>query len=185
MLGKARHNIENAMSVIAACDFLGFDRGEIVKASDGFKIGEHRMEIVLEKDGIIFVNDSKSTNPLSMMAALKAFGKNRNICLIAGGLDKDMDFTPILDYGNVIKKIFIIGKSKTKLENLFAKVFNYCSCLTFEEAVYSACDYAESGDVVLLSPGFASMDMFKNYVERGNIFKSIIIRRYTDEKPAQ
>lgn len=185
VMGQTSHNLENAMAVIVACKSLGFSNEEILKGAEGFKVGEHRLEIVLEKDGVLYVNDSKSTNPLSMIAALRAVGRHRNVCLIAGGLDKEMDFTPILECRDLIKKIYIIGKSKTKLENLFSQVLNYSSCTTFEEAVYSACDSAGCGDVVLLSPGFASMDMFKNYVERGNAFKSLIIRRYLDEKCRQ
>lgn len=185
VMGKTVHNLENAMAVIGCCEFLGFPVKDIIKASLGFKLGEHRLEVVLEKDGILFINDSKSTNPLSMMAALKAVGTSKNVCLIAGGLDKDMDFSSILEHKELIKKIFIIGKSRSKLEKLFCQVLNYSSCLTFEEAVYSACDCAERGDVVLLSPGFASMDMFKNYIERGNVFKSLIKRRYLDERGRQ
>lgn len=185
VMSKSHHNLENAMAVIGACESLGFQSEEIIKGSFEFKVGEHRLELVLEKNGILFINDSKSTNPLSMMAALKAVGGDKNVCLIAGGLDKEMDFTPILEYRNLIKKIFIIGKSKIKLENLFSQVLIYSSYQTFEEAVYSACDSAEDGDVVLLSPGFASMDMFKNYIERGNVFKSLIKRRYLDEKGRQ
>lgn len=185
VMGSSPHNLENAMAVIGACEALGFSFEKIIKGSLDFKVGEHRLELVLEKDGIFFINDSKSTNPLSMMAALKTVGGHKNVCLIAGGLDKEMDFTPILEYSDLIKKIFIIGKSKTKLENLFSQVLNYSSCSTFEEAVYSACDSAGYGDVVLLSPGFASMDMFKNYIERGNVFKNLIKRRYLDEKGRQ
>lgn len=178
LMGNSPHNLENAMTVIAACEALGLSSDEIIEGSLNFKVGEHRLEFVLKKNGIMFINDSKSTNPLSMMAALKAVGVHKNVCLIAGGLDKEMDFTPILEYRDLIKKIFIIGKSKTKLENLLFHVLNYDSYSTFEEAVYSACDSAEYGDVVLLSPGFASMDMFKNYIERGNVFKNLIKRRY-------
>ncbi len=177
-MGRTSHNLENSMAVIAICEALGFSSEEILRGLPDFRIGEHRLELVLEKNGILFIDDSKSTNPLSMIAALKAVGKKKNVCLIAGGLDKEMDFTQVFECRDLIKKIFIIGKSKTKLENLLSQGFNYCSCLNFEEAVYSACDFAETGDVVLLSPGFASMDMFKNYIERGNTFKGLIKRRY-------
>jgi len=177
MMGKSPHNIENSLACIAVCENLGFEFKEIVKNFKGFTTGEHRLEFVGEKNGIKFINDSKSTNPLSIIAALEAVGGNHNVCLIAGGLDKDMDFSLVLEHKDKIKKIFLVGKSKNKLENLFRYVIDYAIFDLFEQSVNAACDCAESGDVVLLSPGCASMDMFKDYIERGFFFKEIIKRR--------
>ncbi len=177
MMGKCPHNIENSLACIAVCKDLGFGFKEIIKSFEGFKTGEHRLEFIGEKNGVKFINDSKSTNPLSMIAALEAVGESHNVCLIAGGLDKDMDFSPLLKYKGKIKKIFLVGKSKNKLENLFRHVIDYGVFDSFEQSVNAACDCAESGDAVLLSPGCASMDMFKNYIERGIFFKEIIKRR--------
>lgn len=182
VMGESPHNIENSLACIAVCKALGFEFENIVKSFRGFKTGEHRLEFIGEKNGIKFINDSKSTNPLSMTAALEAVGGKSNICLIAGGLDKDMDFSSILEYKYMIKKLFLIGKSKNKLEYLFKHVIDYAMFDSFEQSVNAACDCAEIGDIVLLSPGCASMDMFKNYIERGNFFKEIIKRRYFENE---
>lgn len=181
-MGENLHNIENSLACIAVCKNLGFEFKEIIKSFKGFETGEHRLEFVGKKNGIKFINDSKSTNPLSVTAALEAFEGNNNVCLIAGGLDKDMDFSSVLEHKKKIKKIFLVGKSKNKLENLFRHVIDYAIFDLFEQSVNAACDCAESGDIVLLSPGCASMDMFKDYIERGNFFKEIIKRRYFENE---
>ncbi|MCP4179570.1 MAG: UDP-N-acetylmuramoyl-L-alanine--D-glutamate ligase [bacterium] len=178
---KGKHNLENIMAVLAVCSELGLNINNCIECSCDFQLGEHRMELVIEHNNIKYINDSKSTNPLALIAAVNSCTEKKNVCLIAGGLDKNMNFKDILDLEKKIKKVFLTGKSKNKLAKLCESVLNYSKHETFKDAVQAACDYSECGDIVLLSPGCASMDMFKNYEERGNYFKKLINRRVLDE----
>ncbi|OGV57058.1 MAG: UDP-N-acetylmuramoylalanine--D-glutamate ligase [Lentisphaerae bacterium GWF2_50_93] len=178
------HNAENLLASLALVFSAvpGASRGRLIKGAKSFKTGPHRLELVLKKNGITCINDSKATNPDSTVVALKAVGGRKNVCLIAGGLDKKMDFSPILGEKNRIKAAFLIGECKKKLANLWKNDISCTIFNCFDEAVLAACDKAESGDVVLLAPGCASMDMFKDYKDRGKKFTDIINRRFESEK---
>ncbi|HBC88910.1 MAG TPA: UDP-N-acetylmuramoyl-L-alanine--D-glutamate ligase [Lentisphaeria bacterium] len=178
------HNAENLLASLALVLAVIPDasRERLRKGAKNFRTGPHRLEIVLRKNGITCINDSKATNPDSTVVALKAVGGRKNVCLIAGGLDKNMDFTPVLAEKNRIKAAFLVGECKKKLANLWK---NDISCVifnSFEDAVLAACGKAGRGDVVLLAPGCASMDMFKDYKDRGQKFTFIINRRFESEK---
>ena len=171
------HNIENVIVSISLCEMCGVKLAAMSDLIKDFKIGVHRLEVVAEKDGIKYVNDSKSTNPDALIAALRAVGGVKNVCLIAGGLDKKMDFLSVIEEKNRIKKVFLVGKCQNKLAKVWDTVLEYSGCNSFEEAIELACSCAKVNDVVLLSPACASMDMFSNYAARGNFFKSFINRR--------
>ena len=174
------HNAENLMAALALV-FSVVPAPPINLLKKGiceFRTGQHRLEIVKRADGITYVNDSKATNPDSLIVALRALGAEKNVCLIAGGLDKNMDFTPVLTEKDRIKAVFLIGECKNKLANLWKNDISCVIFKTFEDAVLAACDEAGPGDVVLLSPGCASMDMFKDYKDRGQKFTFIINRRF-------
>ncbi len=178
------HNAENLLSALALV-FSAIPGASMLRLREGaksFMTGPHRLELVLKINGITCINDSKATNPDSTVVALKAVGGHKNVCLIAGGLDKNMDFSPVLGEKNRIKAAFLIGECKKRLANMWK---NDISCIIFnslDEAVLAACDMAEPGDVVLLAPGCASMDMFKDYKDRGQKFTHIINRRFESEK---
>ena len=171
------HNIENFMAAAALAsriidaDFLN-DRINLLLRT--FRPSPHRQEIIAEKNGIIYVNDSKSTNPDSVISALKRFGKEKNICLIAGGLNKEMNFSDIKKEAGKIKNTFLIGETKNMLQNLWEPEIHCKICKSLEDAVRKSENSASKGDIILLSPGCASMDMFKNYKERGESFCKII-----------
>ena len=171
------HNIENAIVSIALCEMCGIKLGAMFELIKDFETGAHRLELVAEKDGIKYINDSKSTNPDALIAALRAVGGKKNVCLIAGGLDKKMDFLSVVEEEKKIKKIFLVGKCQNKLAKVWGTMLDYESCSSFKEAIESAYSCAEPGDIVLLSPACASMDMFSNYIERGIFFKKFINRR--------
>lgn len=177
------HNAENLMASLALV-FSAVPHPPVELLRKGaceFRTGAHRLEIVRKSNGISYINDSKATNPDSLIVALRAVGARKNVCLIAGGLDKNMDFASVLTEKDRIKAVFLVGECKNKLANLWK---NDISCIifsTFEDAVNAACDKAEPGDVVLLSPGCASMDMFKDYKDRGQKFTLIINRRFESE----
>lgn len=148
-----------------------------------FKIGEHRLETIMEHNDILFINDSKSTNPASTVAAINSLEKTRRACLILGGLDKNMDFSAIIEVAIKIKTAFVYGQAREKILAVLKDIVDCHSCESFEEAVNSACDTATPGDVVLLSPGCASMDLFKNYQERGKRFRELILAKIQSSEP--
>ncbi|HMP67479.1 MAG TPA: UDP-N-acetylmuramoyl-L-alanine--D-glutamate ligase [Candidatus Paceibacterota bacterium] len=139
---------------------------------------EHRIEKVLEKKGVLFVNDSKSTSPDSIRVALEAVGKENNVLLIVGGDDKDMSFdflAPIV--AEKVKKMIITpGNIQDKLTRLAKKSEVEFFCVDdLGGAVKLSHKNASPGDVVLLSPGSYSKNIFKNYEDRGNQFKKIVM----------
>jgi UDP-N-acetylmuramoylalanine--D-glutamate ligase len=186
----SRHNIENILAASALASVVAEEkklfRTAVQNCIENFTPSPHRQELVAVYNGIKFINDSKSTNPLSLIAALDACaGGDKSVCLIAGGLDKQMDFSDVLKYKNKIKVIFLIGDSKKSLVTLWNYDIHCILCDTFKDAVSGAADFAESGDVVLLSPGCASMDMFENYQERGNVFRNLILNDIIGNKQMQ
>lgn len=172
---KGRHNWQNAMAAVAAAYALGVDAAVIARALAGFPGVEHRLEFVCEKDGIIYVNDSKGTNPDSTEKALLAYDKP--LVLIAGGYDKQADFAPLMP---LIKQrarhMVVLGQTAEQLRQTAAAAgyTEVSRAESFEEAVALARQAAQSGDVVLLSPACASWDMFENFEARGNRFKELV-----------
>jgi len=175
-----RHNLENIMAAAALILHAGLPEFDPVKLREAiciFHSGPHRLERIGVQRNISYVNDSKATNPDAMLQAVDSLADGKNICLIAGGMDKNMDFSPLRSRHDKIKHIFLVGECKEKLASCWKDVINCMLCKSFEEAVLAAVKTAEPGDVVLLSPGCASMDLFSNYQERGEAFRTIINRR--------
>ncbi len=169
-----KHNLENALAAAAAAWAGGVDLNAIKDGLCNFRGVEHRMELVRVINNISFVNDSKGTNPEACQKALESFpGKSK--ILIAGGKDKEADFTSLV-YSikkNGVKSLILLGETASKIKE--AAIESGFSSLqvsgTLEEAVELAWKQAEEGDIVLLSPACASWDMFKDYEERGCLFK--------------
>jgi UDP-N-acetylmuramoylalanine--D-glutamate ligase len=172
------HNAENLMAAAALVHAAaGLSLARLRGPACEFRTGRHRLETVAEWQGIRFINDSKATNPDAVVRALATVGGDRNVCLIAGGLDKDMDFSLVRAGAKKIKCAFLVGLAKNRLASCWNDVIHCTCCDSFEEAVLAAIATATVGDVVLLSPGCASMDMFRDYQERGERFSEIIQRR--------
>jgi UDP-N-acetylmuramoylalanine--D-glutamate ligase len=172
------HNAENLMAAAAIVHgATGLPLARLRGPAGEFRPGRHRLETVAEWRGIRFVNDSKATNPDAVVRALATVGGDRNVCLVAGGLDKDMDFRPVREAAKKIKCAFLVGLARNRLASCWNDVIHCTCCDSFEEAVLGATAQATPGDVVLLSPGCASMDMFRDYQERGERFSEIIQRR--------
>ena len=136
---------------------------------------EHRIEFVAEKQGVTYYNDSKGTNPDAAIRGIKAM--NRKTVLIGGGYDKDSSYDEwIQAFDGKVKKLVLIGATREKIaECAKANGFeDYVFADTFEEAFEKCVKYAEPGDAVLLSPACASWGMFKNYEQRGEIFKELV-----------
>lgn len=174
------HNKENACAAIAAVWPYVHDSNTIAQGLSTFKGLPHRIEKVRELDGIIFYDDSFSSAMPATVVAVQAFSSP--IILIAGGFDRGLDLSPLattLAHTTNIKHILCIGATRHKLATAFEaageKRYTVMDTTDFASIVTHARDIATSGDVVLLSPGAPSFDMFKNFSERGDMFKSIVM----------
>ncbi len=169
------HNYENVMAAVCMAAVYGVPMEIICEAVKNFKGVEHRIEYVAEKNGTVYYNDSKGTNPDAAIKAVQAM--NRPTILIGGGYDKNSEYTEwIHSFDGKVKKLILVGATKKKIAADAEKCGfkDYVFTDTFEEAVLKAAQLAGPGDAVLLSPACASWDMFPNYEVRGEKFKEIV-----------
>jgi len=172
---RGLHNKENLMASLLAAKLAGVTNESIQKVAVTFRPLPHRIEFVARKNQVNFYNDSKGTNVHSLMRSLESF--NEPVILIAGGRDKGEDYSVLgPTVRDRVKNLILIGEAKEKINRAIGDYTETFLVGTFEEAIYLAYQKSRSGDVVLLSPGCASQDMFKNYEERGNAYKSIVAR---------
>lgn len=165
-----RHNCENVMAAILAARACGCTPGEIIRAVDGFRGIAHRIEYAGERNGVLFYDDSKGTNVGAVVRALESFSKP--VLLLLGGRDKEGDFqtlAPLIRLG--VKELLLFGEAREKINGLIGGIVRTTLAATMQEAIEKAFAAASRGDVVLLSPGCASFDEFKDYKERGNRFQ--------------
>ena len=142
---------------------------------DKFEAMEHRIEQFAYHRGVVYVNDSKATNLDSTITALKSFEKTQNLWLILGGRDKGASYEVLLPYlKDYCKRVLIIGEAMDKIERELHGAFPLMRCGTLEKAVEMAMSGAAKGDVVLLSPACSSFDQFKDFEQRGKIFKRLV-----------
>ena len=169
------HNYENVMAAVAMAAVYGVPMDTIRKAILAFKGVENRIEYVTEKDGVVYYNDSKGTNPDAAIKGIQAM--NRKTVLIGGGYDKNSEYTEwIQAFDGKVKQLILIGATREKIAQDAEKCgfHDYVFADTFEEAVLLAAKTAKSGEAVLLSPACASWGMFPNYEVRGEKFKEIV-----------
>lgn len=163
----------NQAAVLTVGTILGINKEIICKVLKEFKGIEHRMEYVAEINSVKFVNDSKATTVDSTIWALKNIAGP--VVLIAGGRDKGVDYSIILDLGRKkIREMLLIGEARGKIKSVFKGFLPIEEAVTLEEAVRKAYFKARPGDCVLLSPMCSSFDMFSNYEERGRCFKKAV-----------
>jgi UDP-N-acetylmuramoylalanine--D-glutamate ligase len=165
------HNLQNAAAAIAVCKSLGVGEGEIALGLTSYPGLPHRMERVREKDGILFINDSKATNPTATAPALAAFEKLRWIC---GGLAKTDNLDECEPYFDHVRKAYTIGEAGELFASLLSPHMDVAQCETLERAVGEAAAEAVSGDTVLLSPACASFDQFRDFEDRGDQFRELV-----------
>ncbi len=171
---KGIHNIQNVMAALALCEPFNVSNNAIKKVLAEFEAPPHRMEYVDSISGIDFYNDSKGTNVGATIAAIKSMTKP--ILLVAGGDGKNQNFSPLMHVTkDKIKHVALIGADAEIMQKAFsaAAIPNHIE-KSLEDAIHKSFELANKGDVVLLSPACASTDMFKNYVERGNLFKACV-----------
>lgn len=169
------HNYENVMAAIAMTIEAGVPLNIIVNVIKDFMGVEHRIEYVRDKNGVRYYNDSKGTNPDSSIKALEAM--SRPTILIAGGYDKHSEFDEFIEaFDNKVKLMVLLGQTADKIEETAVRhgFTNIIKTDSLEKAVKICAENAVSGDVVLLSPACASWGMFKNYEERGKLFKEYV-----------
>ena len=169
------HNHENAMAAAGMAAAYGVPVDVIRRTLKEFQGVEHRIEYVAEKNGVVYYNDSKGTNPDAAIKGIQAM--NRPTVLIGGGYDKDSAYDEWIDsFDGKVKKLVLLGATRDKIaETARAHGFEDIEMAdTFEEAFAKCVENAKPGDAVLLSPACASWGMFKNYEERGDKFKELV-----------
>ena len=171
---KGVHNIENAMASATMALLAGSHHESVAETLREFPGLAHRMEFIRELHGVKYINDSKGTNVGAVAKSLE--GLREPIILIAGGRDKDGNFTflrPLVK--ERVKKVILIGEAAEKIDRALGDLTGTLRVLSMEEAVHTARDMAIRGDVVLLSPACASFDMFRDFEDRGMQFKKIVM----------
>lgn len=166
------HNAYNAMAAALAALAAGVDPESIARSLYDFAPVEHRLEPVAEKDGVLWINDSKATNVDSVWYALESM--KRPVVWIAGGTDKGNDYAPLKEFARrKVHTLVCMGTDNTKLVDAFTGVVpRVVSTGSLDEAMRAARAAARRGDAVLLSPACASFDLFRNYEQRGELFKA-------------
>src|SRR5229473_3143363 len=169
---KGAHNLENVLAAVCAGALMACAPEKIRQAVREFKAVEHRLEYVATIRGVDYYNDSKATNVDATIKALESFPAN--IHLIVGGKDKGSDYT-LLNHllRQRVKRVYTIGAAAAKIESQMKGV-EVVHADTLENALRKANAVAQPGDVVLLAPACASFDQFKNYEQRGQVFKQIV-----------
>jgi UDP-N-acetylmuramoylalanine--D-glutamate ligase len=169
------HNVLNIMAAVLACSLINVDTTLIIEGIGDFKGLEHRIEFVGEYNGIKFYNDSISTIPQATIAAIETL-KNVDT-IILGGYDRGIDYSILIDYlaASSVRNLIFIGDAGKRihllLEDACDTYKNFLTAENYDEVVKYAKAYTRKGSICLLSPAAASYDMFKNFEERGKVFK--------------
>ena len=176
---RGAHNLQNAMAAALMARLAGIPDAAIQRGLDSFPGLPHRLELVRERGGVEWINDSKATNVDSSLVALKAFPKD--VLLIAGGKGKGAPYAPLVEAARgKVKVLFTVGADAPLLAAAFAGLCPVHDCQTLERAVAQAAEISTRGDSVVLSPACASYDQFNNFEHRGDVFKSLV-RALSDE----
>jgi UDP-N-acetylmuramoylalanine--D-glutamate ligase len=171
--GLESHDVENIMAAYLLCKNFGVTGEQFLAALKTFKKPAHRVEFVRTFKDVIFYDDSKGTNIDAVIRAVRSI--KGEILLIAGGVDKGSAYTPWINaFEGKVKNIFAIGQASKKIVDDLGQNLPVEKAETLEDAVKAASKLAKPGQVVLLSPGCSSYDMFRDYVHRGEEFKRIV-----------
>jgi len=172
---KGAHNLENTLAAICAGALMKCAPERIRAAVRNFKAVEHRLEYVATVRGVEYYNDSKATNVDATIKALESFPAN--IHLILGGKDKGSDYTVLNDLlRQRVKRVYTIGAAAEKIESQVKDAAEIVHAESLDSAVQRARASAQPGDIVLLAPACASFDQFRNYEQRGKVFKALVQR---------
>jgi UDP-N-acetylmuramoylalanine--D-glutamate ligase len=167
------HNVENVMAAIVAARLCGADRRSVKSCVSEFHGLPHRIEFAGEKNSIKFYDDSKGTNVGAVVRALETF--SQPVVLLLGGRDKEGDFETLQSIiPEKTKRVILFGEANDRIASLIGNSVEKIKTQKLIDAVEAAYKSAEPGDIILLSPGCASFDEFRDYKERGNIFKQAV-----------
>jgi UDP-N-acetylmuramoylalanine--D-glutamate ligase len=169
---RGRPNRADAVAAAAAACALGADPAVVGEALAAYEPKPHRIELVARVDGVAYINDSKATDPHATLAALEDLD---GVVLIAGGRNKGLDLSELASAAPKLRAVVAMGESVADIAAAFAATAVHVEKAgSMQEAVERARDLAGRGDTVLLSPACASFDMYANYEERGNAFRSAV-----------
>lgn len=172
MRRRLPHDLTNALAASALVLETGLaDTDAIASALANFDAPEHRLEPVLESDGVTWFNDSKATTPHAAATAVRAF---ESLVLIAGGSRKGVDLAPMAAEPGRVRAVVAIGEAAPDVRVAFAPATQVVDADSMADAVALASQLARPGDAVVLSPGCASFDWYRNYTERGTVFKQLV-----------
>ena len=175
MLIKGEHNIANALAAMALVSSINVSKSAIIETLKTFNGLEHRCQLVKTLNEVSWYNDSKATNVGACIASIKGLCDTGEIILIAGGDSKGADLSslkPVVEQH--VKKVLLLGVDAEKINDVIAPVVDCEFVSDINDAVKIACEIAQSGDLILLAPACASLDMYKNYQERGDVFVNAV-----------
>ncbi|MGC8509057.1 MAG: glutamate ligase domain-containing protein, partial [Thiomonas sp.] len=165
---QGAHNIANALAALALADAVGAPLAPLLHALRDYRGEPHRMQTVAEIDGVRWIDDSKGTNVGATVAALA--GMDRPVVLIAGGDGKGQDFSPLRTQAARLRAAVLIGRDAQAIADALQGLVPITFTQSLEQAVQHAATLAQTGDAALLSPACASLDMFRNYAHRAEVF---------------
>ena len=174
---RGQHNAMNALAALALCRAIDLPLAPLLPGLREYHGEPHRVELVTTIGGVEYYDDSKGTNVGATVAALNGLGLSQcrgenRLILIAGGDGKGQDFGPLVEpVAHYVRAVFLIGKDAAAIRSAITPaVVELVDCVTLDEAVLRASGIARAGDAVLLSPACASLDMFRNYAHRAQVF---------------
>ncbi len=175
---RGLHNVENVLAAFAAGIICGASPESMRETVKEFKGVEHRIEFVVEIDGVKFYNDSKATSVDAASKALEALsGGNGKTILILGGRGKNAPYAPLIDLiESSVRSLILVGEDADNIESQLSGYADILRADSIDDAVKKGFETAMAGDAVLLAPACASFDMFKSFEERGEVFKAAVRR---------
>ncbi len=175
-------NLENVLAAVSICSHFNIKPQTYKYAMQNFTLASHRMEVVGVVDGVTYIDDSKATNVASTLACIEAY-KNKPIILLLGGLGKEISYDSIFLQKYQIKKVVCFGSDRENISSSAKKFgYDFVEFVYFDEAVDFCLKNADVGDFCLLSPACASFDEFSSYAERGDRFKTLVLRWANEDK---
>ncbi|MCB1278142.1 UDP-N-acetylmuramoyl-L-alanine--D-glutamate ligase [Prosthecobacter sp.] len=170
---RGRHNMENVLAALMTGRVFGLQFSSMLKAMESYEPPRHRCELVRTLRDREYINDSKATNLHALEACLRS--QERPIVLIAGGKDKELDYTPLrAGLNGQVRAMVLIGEIAPQLEKTFGDLLP-CQCAAdMEDAVRLATEASQAGDAIILSPGTSSFDMYTGYAQRGDVFRAAV-----------
>ena len=168
---KGLHNTSNALAALALGSAVNFPLRSMLQVLRQFTGLPHRCQTIRVLNGVTYINDSKATNLGATLAAIKGLGCNNNIILIAGGQGKAQDFSALSTaLTGMVKQLVLIGEAASEIGNAVSGKIDTIYAISIECAVRASCEIAQLRDIVLLSPGCSSFDMFADFEDRGEKF---------------